>query len=90
MGAVVCLYGWGWRIETCHASGIAARIIAWIMMMFGALRLWCHIIFHTYHAIGMMMMWNNGYDQHDHADKKEKREYVPFIPHSYFYIERQR
>jgi hypothetical protein len=32
--------------------------------------------------IGMMMMGDNRYNQHDHADEKEKRDYVPFIPHS--------
>ena len=41
-----------------------------------------NIMFHANHAIGMMMMGDNRYDQHDHADEKEKRDYVPFIPHS--------
>ncbi|EXY94147.1 hypothetical protein M081_3740 [Bacteroides fragilis str. 3998 T(B) 4] len=53
-----------------------------MMIMFRTLGFRCQVVLHANHAIGMMMMGDNRYNQHDHADEKEKRDYVPFIPHS--------
>ncbi|OCL20929.1 hypothetical protein AOQ65_06000 [Bacteroides fragilis] len=61
-----------------------------MMMVSGTLGFRCHVVFHANHAVGMVVMGNDRYHQHNNADEEQKREYVPFIPHSYFYIEPQR
>ena len=45
-----------------------------------------YVILHTYQPIIVMVVRNNRYHQHDHADEYKKECYVPCSLHPYFFI----
>lgn len=73
----------------CQASRVAtAVLVARIMMVSAAVG--SDIILHTYHAVGMVMVGNDGYHQHYQADEKQNIGYVLFLFHSSIFGRMQR
>ena len=49
-------------------------------MMFGTLLFYGQVLFHANRSVGVVMMRNNGYRQHDNVDKKQQSYYDSFFP----------
>jgi hypothetical protein len=68
-----------------HTTGVtAAMFVARPLMMttsFGR-----QVIFHTDYAVFVVVMRNNGYYQHNHADKEQEVCNVPFCFHPSFLV----
>lgn len=72
-----------------HAARVATTmVIAGSLMAATIVR--GQVILHAYHAVVMMVMRNNGYHQHNHADDEQEVSDVPFLFHSSVFVVGQR
>ena len=49
-----------------------------------------YVVLHTNHTVVVVMMRNNRYCQHNHADEKQEISNVPFLFHPSIFDGRQR
>lgn len=65
------------------SGGVAAAMVAVGSMMTMFTAIGSHVFFHTYHAVGMVMVGNDGNHQYYHTDEKQYSGYVLFPLHSF-------
>ena len=69
------------RVEAGHALAVAARVLSGIVVMCGTVGYFGQVLLHANHFVGMMVMGNNGNNQHENVDYKQYGYCYPLSPY---------
>lgn len=80
------------RVEAGHAFAVAAGILSGMVVMCGTFGHFGQVLLHANHFVRMMVMGNNGNNQHENVDYKQYGYCHPLSPYhpAFIFMIRQR